>query len=416
MHLPRGLTWLELITVRAQLFGLSLLFLFMVMSVGLLYFLFTRFSSQARWFKLVLGVIYDYLGDVKLYQDWFLRTDNLEAIGERSRVSIRRRMVRALLRMAADVEAEGLSRKLDEYCILSHSLGTVVAFNALMELDVTLPNYLTREEWDGLPGMLKTRLQDRAAPPKEQPRRPPWLDRQDAINRTQLFAGLRGFVTLGSPLDKFAALWRIIVPINNDPIPGRVPWINVADCQDIVAGPLDLFAQGPDVGGLRLQNVEWADQPTLVTAHTSYWKAGRRQERFINRFIAWLERSDERREEPMADPENCCRHWLAKGLCARLAKGVYALSLAALSGAALVATTVIVWASLTYLFHKPVSWFPLVSWWSSILPREFKSWPGVPLTLSVFGLGVIVVAVFSIIRYVGEMLTINPIKRDVAGP
>ena len=95
---------------------------------------------------------------------------------------------------------------------------------------------------------------------------------------------------------------------------------------------------------------------------------------------------------------------------------IYALSLAALSGAALVATTVIVWASLTYLFHKPVSWFPLVSWWSSILPREFKSWPGVPLTLSVFGLGVIVVAVFSIIRYVGEMLTINPIKRDVAGP
>jgi hypothetical protein len=400
MHLPRELTQWELIKVGAQLFGLSLLFLFMLTSIGLLDLLTFR---RVPLFKKLFGVIYDYLGDVKLYQDWFVREDsNLETIGDRSRVAIRRRMVRALLHTAAEVEAG----RIDEYYILAHSLGTVVAFNALMELDLTLPNYLTREEWDGLPDALKALRQDRIAPEKEQPQRPPWLSRQTAVNRTRLFARLRGVLTMGSPLDKFAALWRIIVPVNNEPIPVEVEWANVADCQDMVAGTIDLYSGNANVGGLRLRNIEWTDQPWLLTAHTSYWKAGRGEGRLINRLIGWLEREGRTRDDVLAAPTDSCPRWLAKS--------VYAVSLLALSCGGLVATSAIVREALKRLFSITIAEFPPVLFLSSLLSLPVEEWAFLLLMLAILGFGTTVVAAFSIVRYVGELLTINPIRRGDA--
>lgn len=303
---PKSLTDSERFWVRLQLFGISLLFFFLLTSADILYGLLTRLSYRVYWLNKLRAIIYNYLGDVKLYQDWFLRDeDQVETLGEKSRVAIRRRMVRALAVTAAEVE----SGFLRGYYVFAHSLGTVVAFNALMEHELALPNYLTREEWTALsPAFKKQANED--APAKQMPQRSLWLGARDAIQRSRLFAGLRGFLTMGSPLDKFAAVWPAIVPVNGQPLAtSTVEWINVADLQDIVAGSIDLFptcAPARGVGGLELCNVEWADQRSLLSAHTSYWKSGPNDGRLIDRVIPWLE------GQPFLRPVDSIRPGLAK--------------------------------------------------------------------------------------------------------
>ena len=55
------------------------------------------------------------------------------------RFGIRRRMIGEMIAMA--------ERDYDEWYVLAHSLGTVIAFNGLMEPDFVLPNYVSREHW-----------------------------------------------------------------------------------------------------------------------------------------------------------------------------------------------------------------------------------------------------------------------------
>jgi len=317
----------ERVFVRPKLFGVSLLFLLILSSIDLLYVLLTRFSFRVQILKKTRGVLYDYLGDVKLYQDGFERKDEaIEAIGDLSRVAIRRRMVRTLIQTTTEVERGAL----DGYFVFAHSLGSVVAFNALMEHALTLPNYLTEEEWNALPTPLKGK-----APPidrEQMPRRPPWLQPTDAIDRDRLFSGLRGFLTWGSPLDKFATLWPAIVPVNRgQPIPGDVPWINVADIRDLVAGSIDLFqspGSPPCVGGLRLENFVWADQPTPLSAHTSYWTVRPTRDRLMDRLIPWLEGG---RFVPPKNDSSLCR----------------TIGFVAFCGAVLAVSTLILWVEAT---------------------------------------------------------------------
>jgi hypothetical protein len=252
--------------VRGQLFGVSLLFFLVGISINMISWILRRLSIRFAPIEHALGIIYDYLGDVKLYQDWAIRDDGLEALGEKSRAAIQRRAVRALAAMAGEVQRN----RLDEYYLFAHSLGTVIAFNALMELGITLPNYFNEEEWAALPPALKVQA-EYDAPDLQKPRRPYWLGKRDAIDRAVLFAGLRGVLTMGSPLNKFAAMWPAIVPVNREALAHPVPWVNVADRQDIVAGNrISLFrscdgrapAATPggapeDIAGLRLRNVPW---------------------------------------------------------------------------------------------------------------------------------------------------------------
>jgi hypothetical protein len=271
-----------------------LLFFYIVISVFLLDWLLLRRVSLFNDFR---KLVHNYLGDVKLYQDWFVRNDDrLETVGKKSRVAIRERMIGALVATAAQVYDAKKAEKLDGYYILSHSLGTVVAFNGLMETALALPNYLGRQEWTALPARLKQRAPE-AAPKTQMPLRPPWLKANDAIHRGRLFDGLQGFVTIGSPLDKFAALWPCIVRINGQAPAARrrVPWINVTDLQDIVGSSIDLFdpcPPAPGIGGLEKTEVSWADQWTLASAHTSYWTAKRRSQRpdrLIDKLLSWFE-------------------------------------------------------------------------------------------------------------------------------
>ena len=312
-------------SVRLQLFGVSLLFFLMLTSINMFSWVLRRLSITFAPIERARGIIYNYLGDVKLYQDWAIRDDGLETLGEKSRASIQRRAVRALAAMAGEV----LHKRMDEYYVFAHSLGTVVAFNALMELGITLPNHFSEEEWAALPMALKIQA-GYDAPDPQKPRRPYWLGKRDAIDRAALFAGLRGVLTMGSPLNKFAAMWPAIVPVNRETLAHPVPWINVADRQDIVAGShISLFRscddRAPDdIAGLRLRNVPWADRLSIFTAHTSYWKVeftppnplgrvksrltGQHPRRLMNRLIPWLETGDGNRFEP---PDDRMPGWLA---------------------------------------------------------------------------------------------------------
>jgi hypothetical protein len=76
------------------------------------------------------------------------------------------------------------------------------------------------------------------------PRRPPWLEDADGIDRVRLFERFAGFVTYGCPLDKFAALWPRIAVLNRQAAVFReeCDWVNLHDPTDPVSARLDAFA------------------------------------------------------------------------------------------------------------------------------------------------------------------------------
>jgi hypothetical protein len=127
-------------------------------------------------------------------------------------------------------------------------LGSVVAFNGIMEPGQAFANYLTRETWNDLVrcGRAGPRhdpalhwVQD---PPGDMsPTRPVWLAPDELVYRDRLFGEFRGLLTYGSPLGKFAELWPKRVLVNKvEPIfRPETEWINVFDGRDPVSGPLE---------------------------------------------------------------------------------------------------------------------------------------------------------------------------------
>ncbi len=363
---------------RSRLFCVSWLFFYIVISVFLLDWLLLR---RAPLFNEFRKLVHNYLGDVKLYQDWFLRDDDtLETVGQKSRVAIRGRMIRALVATASQFHATRTTDRLDGYYIIAHSLGTVVALNGLMETALALPNYLSREEWTTLPAKLR-RQAPKAAPTVQMPTRRPWLKPKDAIHRGRLFEGLQGLVTLGSPLDKFAALWPCIVRTNAQGLGGQrlVPWINVTDLQDIVGSSIDLFGRCPPangIGGLKKIEVGWADQWTLASAHTTYWKAKKRAhrpDRLIDHLVPWFEGGAFER------PQNRMWPWLATA--------IYWLSLIVLPAAILFGFVSLAW--FVRVHYLP---FPWIAYWSFVGDTAYWALVG----------GFVVVAGFSLGRWVWE--------------
>lgn len=197
-------------------------------------------------------LIVRYVGDVRTYEArWQPGDSNLSDPGHPRRVAIRRRMITEMVAMGT----RAYEGKLSGWYVCAHSLGTVVAYNGLTEIAHALPNYLPAEQWTGLPGALrrdalceKRKSQDIS---QMMPGRPDWLSYDDVIHRQRLFAKLRGVLTYGSPLDKFAALWPRIVATATDqhdangqavsPFPGGCEWLNLAAPEDPVAGTLESY-------------------------------------------------------------------------------------------------------------------------------------------------------------------------------
>lgn len=188
------------------------------------------------------SLIFLFLGDVKIYEEaGGPGKGSLLDPEHPMRTTIRRRMVSAMIGMAARPTCQ-------RWYIFAHSLGTIPAFNAIQETELALPNYLSKEEWDAVPAWLRTSTPFTPAgrqgrTDKMMPRRPPWLAPTDGIDRHALFRRFAGFVTYGSPLDKFAALWPRVVPLNLQTavFPAGCEWVNLYDPTDPIAAWLHAF-------------------------------------------------------------------------------------------------------------------------------------------------------------------------------
>jgi hypothetical protein len=239
--------------------------------------LFSAFSSSVSSPSLLTS----YIGDVRIYtQAPGKGGGNLTDIGQPWRATIRRRMISQMVAMA--------ERKFTRWYILGHSLGSVVAFNGVQETEWTLPNYLEPAQMSRLKkNFKKTGLWDNSDPDqpvpdlhKMMPRRPTWLGDKDRISRKALFCNFRGLITYGSPLDKFAALWPRIVPVNKQrgDFPAEADWINLSDATDPVGGNINAFESGWSKGTKNENsptNIRVKASPIYGLAHIQYFRAGK---------------------------------------------------------------------------------------------------------------------------------------------
>lgn len=270
--------------IRAQLYLSGLFFLVAAFSVGAAVFLAKRLLGFEA--PRPVRVFVNYISGVKLYNQKSRRgaglgtkeSGFLDTLDDPPRVSIRRRMVRTLAMVAGREEYDG-------WYILAHSLGTVVAFNGIMEYGQALANYLNRDEWRDLvargwagPGRSgKDWFKD--PPGAMSPTRPVWLGNRDVVYRDKIFERFEGILTYGSPLGKFAALWPVRVPVNKVEMCFRdgTEWINVFDPRDPVSGALKAFDKDRLANlGITprhcppMRTIGYASSPVLLVSHIRY--------------------------------------------------------------------------------------------------------------------------------------------------
>lgn len=284
--------WIDETIMRARLFTVSNVFAMAALSLGALIFLAKRlFGFNA---PPLVRVFVNYISAVKLYSQR-RRSDGgfLDAYGEPPRVSIRRRMVRAL----ADVAMA----KYDRWYVFAHSLGSVVAYNGLMENGHALPNYLDEQRWKQLKKAVDSngrKLAGSARPKTDylgdhndmRPARPLWLKPKDVVFRNRLFEKFAGLLTYGSPLDKFAAIWAARVPINKyEPAFDEAEWINVYDPTDPVAARLDAFGSQTDpISKLWPRNFGFRAHWLLLFSHLRYLRGKKGADNLADSAIRWV--------------------------------------------------------------------------------------------------------------------------------
>ena len=152
------------------------------------------------------------------------------------------------------------------------------------------------------------------------------------------------------------------------------------------------------VGGLVVSNVEWADQWTLATAHTSYWRAGSTGDRLIDRLIPWFE------GQPFERPRDRLRPWAA-----RL---IYWASLAVLGLIPLVGMAYLLWLLrhagdlLQVLTQAALNKQALAAWMTDIwkVMTAIDWWTLIRRGAVIFVTGTVIVGGFALIRRAWEWL------------
>jgi len=270
-NLP-GNSWLPVWT-RLRLLGLGVVFALLGFSIGTISFLLKRLFDLDP--PQLLQTITNYVSGVKLYNQrrrfglGLVPSDEefLDTIGEPPRVSIRRRMIRAIAEVACN--------DYDRWYVLAHSLGSVAAFNGLMETSWAWPGYLDQPLWQ----KLVDHRPPMAGPPKSGwtpptgntvPQRPVWGG-TDIAYRQRIFECFRGLLTYGCPLEKFAAIWPARVPISRTRAFGPdTVWVNVFDPVDPISGVLKQFSGQPPACCPHPQNVGYAASSVLLLSHIRY--------------------------------------------------------------------------------------------------------------------------------------------------
>jgi len=304
------------LVVRLRLFAFANVFVLSALTVNLSNYV----LRQLRLGQLPgVEVFYQFVGDVKLYQDRARpHLGPLASLGEPRRVAIRRRMVQVLV--------DAYRADYDRWYVLAHSLGSVVAWNGLMETGHALPNYLSRESYAALKLANDPVIGPRTDGVKRstagmRPARPVWIaDDDEVIHRDVLFKRLRGLVTYGSPLDKFAYLWSQIVNINNDASPWHTAnghrtapfeWVNVYEHSDPVSSSLGAYS-GPKIpaGSPAPVNLAYKASPALLLSHLKYLRfrsspPAPQADLFVSRLLGWMLAGD----APFPRPDSKSPRW-----------------------------------------------------------------------------------------------------------
>jgi hypothetical protein len=370
-------------------------------------------------------VFYQFVGDVKLYQDRARPGKGpLTNPDDPRRVAIRRR----LLRVFVDV----YRAKYDRWYVLAHSLGTVVAWNGLMETAHALPNYLSEATRAALADdPVLGNLQKSRPVDDMMPARPVWIDDdQEAIDRKKLFEGLRGFVTYGSPLDKFAYLWPQIVNLNKDGAvwsPG-FEWINVFEHTDPVSSPLMAFSrQTSPAGSPAPRNMAYKASPWLLLSHLKYLELRTESGKvpddlFVLRLAHWILKGNEEFPEPGVSD----KHWYrtinpAFGLLLRLPAwtlGTLALVLVIAYVGVPALLAILTWLAGLELLEI----FGMAAFFSN-LSETFADFSFLERTIGILIAAAAVVTVAGIVTWVrggppsGERSdSFGPVERDAAAP
>ncbi len=289
---PRWRTVVDNIWTRARLFGVAFVAVVGATSIGMLTFLAERVLNLRP--PNIIRVFVNYLAGVKLYNQKkrfgvgfpAKQQDFLDTLDEPPRVSVRRRMIRAIMDMA--------EQPFDRWYVLAHSLGSVVAFNGLMETAYAWPGYFNEDRWARLRSRNLAGLARRgwSRPPlneKVSPRRPVWAPNDEVAYRSRIFQKFHGLLTFGSPLEKFATIWPARVPISREPAfrPGTV-WLNVYDPIDPVSGVLRAFDGGPPGCCPEPQNIGYASGPVLLLNHLWYLNGPNNANSLADGVAEWL--------------------------------------------------------------------------------------------------------------------------------
>lgn len=291
---PTGNLTLRALWIRVRLILVAGVAVVVAASAGVISFLAERLLKIKT--PRILVTFVNYLAGVKLYNQKermggglpAAEQDFLDTIGEPPRVSVRRRMIRVLMQVAM--------APYDRWYVLAHSLGSVVAFNGLMEVAYKWPGYFDQETWaqaracpDPLVGAARAGWM---APEGWDPApvRPVWVPADEIAFRSRIFHNLRGVLTFGSPLEKFAALWPYRVALAMEPaFRDGTEWINVYDPMDPVSGVLRSFDQGKSYCCPRPRNVGYAAGPLLLLTHLQYLKTPRGKRKTLGDGVAeWL--------------------------------------------------------------------------------------------------------------------------------
>jgi len=290
---PAGNATLRALWIRARLYGVAFVAVLLAGSVGIVFFLAERLLKLKT--PRFLQTFVNYIAGVKLYNQMVrmggglpaAEQDFLDTLGEPPRVSVRRRMIRVLLQVAQG--------SYDRWYVLAHSLGSVVAFNGLMEIAYKWPGYFDRSDWQAaraaVPPLAGAARRDWTAPAGQDPApaRPVWVGDDEIAYRSRIFHGLRGWLTFGSPLEKFAALWPYRVSLAREPaFREGTEWLNVYDPMDPVSGVLRSFDQAGPQCCPAPRNVGYAAGPLLLLSHLEYLSAHRARRTLAAGVAEWL--------------------------------------------------------------------------------------------------------------------------------
>jgi hypothetical protein len=361
------LTWWH----RVRIAYISILFGFSACSIALINLILKRLSFSP---VLSTGVIVNYLSAVKIYnQDKRAGGSTMDGPDEPPRAAIRRRMVRCMI----DVALHGY----DRWYVVAHSLGTVVAWNGLMETEQALPNYLDQARWNDV---TRTPLFVNSPAAFDinamMPNRPAWLGSREMIDRDVLFEKFRGLLTYGSPLERFCALWSSMVLINNkeDPFHEHAEWINVYDPTDPVGtwiedfDPTPIPPARPGHTKLAPHNFPCRSSPILLLSHICYLTASRlasfrlvggRNFFLVNQVAHWLVQSGSLAARLSAAPKGRTSFWMPRAATARETHGlslprvIWRLVQWGIVGAVLTALTLVMLDDIIFpLAQKAYTW------------------------------------------------------------